>query len=227
MTSPTAPTWQPEPQPAGLEPSEPAKLGFWQRWAPREDLRAGAVIVAVMSVLGALLGLVWQWWSPHGGLGFVVAPGQIQADETENWIAADGRFAMIVAVVGVLAGIVVWRRRGTRGPVAGAALAVGGLIGAVLTAAVGALLGGGSDHGKAGTLLKQLPLRVHMHSLLLLEATMAVLLYTVLTSFAVRDDLGRPEPGDDDEPGIAGTSVGVDGQLQDGRGDGDTPGGLQ
>ena len=84
-----------------------------------------------------------------------------------------------------------------------------------------------------GTLLRELPLGVHMHSLLLLEATMAVLVYTLFVSFAVRDDLGRPEPGceaGDDTTDAASDdagSVGVDGQLQDGRGDGDTAGGLQ
>ena len=236
MTYPPPSTWQPDPGAAGLEPSPaaaPVRPTFWQRWAPREDVRAGAVIVGVLAVLGALLGILWQWWSPPAGLGFVVAPGEIQADETENWVAADGRFALICAVVGVVAAIVVWRRRSTRGPVAGAALAVGGLIGAALTAGVGALVGGGSDRGKTGTLLRELPLRVHMHSLLLLEATMAVLVYTLFVSFAVRDDLGRPEPGceaGDDTTDAASDdagSVGVDGQLQDGRGDGDTAGGLQ
>ena len=228
MTDPQPSVWQPDSGATGVEASPAAAAvtpGFWQRWAPREDVRAGAVIVGVLAVLGVLLGILWQWWSPPAGLGFVVAPGQIQADETENWVAADGRFAVICAVVGIAAAIVVWRRRSTRGPVAGAALALGGLIGALLTAGVGALVGGGSDRGKTGTLLRELPLRVHMHSLLLLEATMAMLVYSVLVSFAVRDDLGRPEAGaeEGDEPG----SVGVDGQLQDGRGDGDTAGGLQ
>ena len=54
----------------------------------------------------------------------------------------------------------------------------------------------------------------------------------LFVSFAVRDDLGRPEPGceaGDDTTDAASDdagSVGVDGQLQDGLGDGDTAGGL-
>ena len=150
------------------------------------------MIVGVLAVLGALLGILWQWWSPPAGLGFVVAPGEIQADETENCVAADGRFALICAVVGVVAAIVVWRRRDAR---AGCRCRASGRRADRRGAhgRVGALVGGGSDRGKTGTLLRELPLRVHMHSLLLLEATMAVLVYTLFVSFAVRDDW-RPSP---------------------------------
>lgn len=218
MSDPTAPT-------PGLDESGPGatRPRRWQRWAPREELRAGAVIIGVLAVVGALVGVLWQWWSPPGGLGYVVAPGQIQADETENFIAADGRFALLCVVIGIVTALVVWRMRRTRGPVAAAALVVGGLLGALLTATVGALLGGGSDKGPTNTLLPELPLRVHMHGLLLLEAAVAALVYSVSASFAVRDDLGRPEPG---APPPA-ESVPVGGQLEHGRGDGDAAGGLE
>jgi Protein of unknown function (DUF2567) len=239
------PTWQPMPGPTEVEPAAPRAR---RRWAPREDLRAGAVIIGILAVVGALLGILWQWWSPPGGLGYVVAPGAIQADETENWIAADGRFALICAVVGVLAAVVVWRLRRTRGPVVAAALGVGGLIGALLTAWVGSLVGGGSDKGPASTLLHELPLRVRMHGLLLLEAALAVLLYSVFASFAVQDDLGRPESSETppvETPPVEAqpveaqpveaqpveaqptrASVPMGGELEDGRGDGDAAGGL-
>lgn len=183
-------------QPGGVVPGVPSAppRSFRRRWAPAEDLRAGAVVVAVLAVLGVLLGVVWQWWSPPGPLGFVVAPGAIQPDETEAFVAADGRFAVLCGAVGLVAGFVVWRRRGLRGPVAVLALAVGGLAGAVLTALVGHLLGGGSDSGRPNSLLRELPLSVHMRGLLLLEAALAVLVYVVFASFAAADDLGRPDP---------------------------------
>ncbi len=181
-------------QPVAPTPPRRSVRSFRDRWAPAEDVRAGAVIVAVLAGLGAVLGVVWQWWSPPGPLGYVVAPGAIQPDETEAFVAADGRFAVIVGVVGLVAGFLVWRRRSLRGPVAVLGLAVGGLLGAGLTALVGHLLAGGSEHGKPNTLLPRLPLTVHMRGLLLVEAALAVLVYVVFASFAAADDLGRPDP---------------------------------
>lgn len=176
------------------EPARAPKRPFLARWAPAQDLRAGAVVVGVLAAVGALLGVVWQWWSPPGPLGFVVAAGAIQPDETEAFVAADGRFAVLCGAVGLVAGFVVWRRRGLRGPVAVLSLALGGLVGALLTLGVGHLLAGGSAEGAPNTLLRELPLTVHMRGLLLLEAGLAVLVYIVLASFAAADDLGRPDP---------------------------------
>ena len=39
-----------------------------------------------------------------------------------------------------------------------------------------------------------MPLWVQMHGLLFLEATLAVLVYSLFVAFAVDDDLGRPDP---------------------------------
>jgi hypothetical protein len=163
------------------------------RWAPREDVRAGAYLVLALAVLGALLGILWHWWSPPGPLGYVVAPHVVQPDETEAFIAGDGRFAVICASAGLLAGLVAWFRRSRRGPVTALALGLGGLLGSYLTGVVGHALAGGTGNGQSNTLLRHLPLSVHMHGLFLLEATVAVLVYGVCASFAAEDDLGRPE----------------------------------
>jgi hypothetical protein len=189
------------------------------RWLPREDLRAGIYIVVALAVLGALLGILWQWWSPPGPLGYVVGPHAIQPDETEAWVAADGRFAVITAAAGLVAGVLVWVLKPTRGPVAAAALVVGGLAGAALTELTGHLLADGNDTGKTSTILHELPLSVHMDGLLLVEAAVAALVYCLFVAFAAADDLGRPEPP------IA--SVEVDDQPYYGRGYGDTAGAFQ
>lgn len=156
-------------------------------------MRAGLYVVIALAVMGALLGALWQWWSPQGPLGYVIAPRAIQPDETEAFIASDGRFAVICASVGLLAGLAAWFRTSTRGPVVVAALAFGGGLGALLTDVVGHVLAGGTSNGKANTILHELPLAVHMRGLLLLEAAVAVLVYGVCVSFAAEDDLGRPE----------------------------------
>lgn len=188
------------------------------RWAPREDVKAGIYVVLGLAVLGALLGVLWQWWSPPGPLGYVVAPGAIQPDETEAFIAGDGRFAVICAGAGLLAGLVAWFRTSTRGPVIALALGVGGLLGSFLTGVLGHALAGGTGSGKTNTLLQHLPLSVHMRGLFLLEATVAVLVYGVCASFAAEDDLGRPEPH---------SSIGVWHQVEQVGGHRDAAGALQ
>ena len=164
------------------------------------QLRAAGVLVAVLAVLGALLGVLWQAWSPPGPFGLRL-PAGVQADETEAFVAGDGRFALIVAVVGLLAGLAAWFvpvLRRNRGPWVAVGLAVGGLLGAVLTELVGwALRGDGSTYscGDGGSLtcIRHLPLTVHMHALLLIEAVVALLVYILFVAFAVADDLGRPD----------------------------------
>ncbi|MCU1657445.1 MAG: hypothetical protein JWO57_2101 [Pseudonocardiales bacterium] len=189
------------------------------RWASTADLRAGAFIVAALAGLGALLGVLWQWWSPPGPLGYVIAPHAVQPNESEAWIAADGRFAVIGIATGLLAAVIVWLLRPTRGPVALAALAVGGLAGSALTELVGHLLAGGRGNGPTNTYIRELPLSLHMHGLLLAEAGVAVLVYGLCVAFARQDDLGRPE-----QPA---TSVQVDEQPQYGRGYGDAASAFQ
>lgn len=192
---------------------------MFAQWVSADELRAAAWVAVSLVVLGALLGVLWQRWSPPGPLGFVVAPHQVQADETEAFVAADGRFAVISLVVGVLAGALLWLRRATRGPVAVVALAVGGLGGALLTNLVGHLLRGGRSSGPAHTLIHQLPLTVHMRGVLLLEAASAVLVYGVCAAFAPDDDLGRPDP--------SSGSVGVGEQLQHAGSYTDASGGFE
>lgn len=217
MTSAAEPT-QPASfeQPLGNHGGGPVG---WGRWGRRHDLVNGAYVVAALAVLGALLGVIWQWWSPPGPIGYVVAPHAVQPDETEAFIAADGRFAVICAVAGLLAGGAAWTLRPTRGPLTAFALVVGALLGSLLTDVVGHVLAGGTGDGKTSTLLRELPLWVHMRGLLLLEAALAVLVYGLCASFAAEDDLGRPEHGLD--------SVGIRDEVHQGWRNRDAPGALE
>jgi hypothetical protein len=199
----------------------------------REQVRAAALVVAALAVIGAVLGLVWEAWSPPGPIG-IRLPGGVQPDETEAWAAGDGRFALIVSVVGLAAGIAAWylpALRRVRGPWLALGLAVGGVVGALLTDLVGwAVRGGGSDYScGAGTCIDHLPLSVHMPGLWFLGPFLAVLVYGLFVAFAVSDDLGRPDPGrraggGAPPPDPVVTSVGPQGYAQDGRRDGDAPG---
>jgi hypothetical protein len=160
-------------------------------WFPRSDVRAAGFVVASLAVAGALLGVVWQWWSPPGPLA-VVLPGRlIQPDESEAFIAADGRYAVLTGALGLVAAVVVWLRRDVRGPAAALALGVGGLAGALLTEVVGSALDTGKSSGAPNTLIMHLRLHVHLHGLRLLEPLVAILGYALCVAFAARDDLGR------------------------------------
>jgi hypothetical protein len=168
---------------------------------PVGPVRVAGMVGAALAGLGALLGVVWEAWSPPGPLGAVLRAG-VEPDETEAWAAGDGRYAAITVAVGVLAGIVAWYVRPcarARGAWVAVALGAGGIAGAALTDLVGwALRGTGSTFPcgtDTGRCVDHLPLTVHMHGLWFAEAVVAVLIYSLLVAFAADDDLGRPDPG--------------------------------
>jgi Protein of unknown function (DUF2567) len=189
-------TYQPEVPGTLAQP--PPERRTREPWWVRRDLLAAAWIVGALVVVGALLGLLWQWVSPRT-VGLVLPGGGIVPDETEGFVGADGWFAGLTLGVGLVAPLVVWSRRGWRGPVAVAALAVGGLAGAAATALVGRLTGGGRSGGPVNAVIR-LPVSVHAWGLLCLEGAAAVLVYGLLVAFAAGDDLGRDGGGRPAEP---------------------------
>lgn len=176
-----------------------------------------------MAGAGALLGLIWQWWSPAGPAAYVIGPGLIQPDETEAFVAGDGRYALIVVASGILAGLLVWFVKIARGVPAILALVIGGLAGAALTAWVGQLTSGGRGSGQTNTVINELPLSVHLSGLRLAEAAAAVFAYGLCVSFARDDDLNEPDPVRE----RARASVRPDIHLQYAGGDRDGSGGVQ
>ena len=174
---PPPPVWVP-PAPAPRPP-----------WVTRREVRTGLVVVGVLLVVGALAGAVWLWWSPPRGIALALGPHTLLPDETEAFVAADGRFAALTAGIGLVAGLVGWGLRSVRGPVTAAALAVGCVAGAGVTALVGRLFGG----GQAGAATQQVvtpPLELRATGLLVLEAVVALLVYGVSVTVSARDDLG-------------------------------------
>jgi hypothetical protein len=187
------------------------------------QLKAAAVLIGALAVLGAVLGPVWEAISPAGPAGAVLEHG-IQADETEAFIGGDGRFTIIVLVVGLGAGLAAWYLpsfKRARGPYVALGLVIGAVAGAALTEWLGDLVRGPGNrfacNSATGKCIDHLPLTVHMHALLLIEATVAALVYSLFVAFAVADDLGRPDPARASR--AAGQhppqpSVGTEGDLQ-------------
>jgi hypothetical protein len=189
----------------------------------RADTRLAGLIVLVLIALGALLGLLWEVWSGPQQRAYVIGPGKLYPfDEVETMAAADGRYLVIVAATGLVAALLAWAvRAGNRGPLVLLALCVGGFVGAILTAWIGHLVGGGSLHGKTGTTIAHLPLSLHMRGLVFVEPAVAALVYGLFVAFAARDDLGR------EDPIRARVSVRAGDDAQDGGGYGDAAGALQ
>jgi hypothetical protein len=192
------------------------------------------VVVVALAVLGAVAGLVWAGWSPPQPAGFHQAHGPTWSiDESEAAIAADGRYAVLALITGLVAAGALWRRTRLRGPIAVTALAVGCLLGAQLTRAVGYLAGGGSAPDRAcvlylpdpvnGSCTVHMRLSLHLSGLAYLSAAVAVLVYSLCAAFAVRDDLGRRDPLRLVMQRQRG-SVGRRGQAQDRGGHGDGTG---
>jgi hypothetical protein len=182
------------------QPPAPARLADGDNAARsrerRVQLTAAGLVATALAVLGAALGVVWDLVSPDTPAGIVSPPG-IQVDDThEAFAGIDGRFALITALVGLLAGFAAWSVRRARGPYVAVGLAAGGLVGAMLTHLIGHLLRGtGSyQYTSGGTaFLTHLPLNVQMKGLWFVEPALAALVYSLLVAFAAADDLGRPE----------------------------------
>jgi hypothetical protein len=203
------------------------------RVRPVDDLKFAAYLTAGLTALGALLGLAWSAWSPPGPAATAFGGGKFEPSDTEAFIASDGRFLVLVAGVGLLAGGLAWWRARNRGPFVVLGLGVGGLVGALLTELVGHLTGGGSFTGKRYTfsdgsvheVTLHMPLSLHAQGLLFIESAAAALVYGLFVAFAVRDDLGRPDPVRDSL--VAAASVDAGDHPQDGGGHGDAPRALQ
>jgi Protein of unknown function (DUF2567) len=179
-----------------LPQPEVSSAGPWAEPSPpREPLTSrGEVLLAVITVvglviLGVLLGLLWAKISPDRPRGLVIDAGIIP-DETESFVASDGRFAIITGLVGVVSALALWLYPGWRGPTALAGLAVGSALGALATDGVGRLVGGGHSSGKVNSTISALPLQVHATVLLAVQCLLAMLVYFLLSLFSSHDDLG-------------------------------------
>jgi hypothetical protein len=166
-------------------------------------LRIGAATATLLALLGPLVGLLWEVIAPRPR--YVIAAGAavIADPETQDFIAADGRFAILTGLLGVGCGVGAYLlsvRFGARfGRLGDLALllgiALGGLAGAVLAWRVGHLVGFESfRHAVAAardgtTVTGALDLRAT--SAVLLWPFLAVLTFGVLEAI---DVMGRYEP---------------------------------
>ncbi|MBH1936280.1 hypothetical protein I5Q34_18700 [Streptomyces sp. AV19] len=161
----------------------------------RAELPSAAVVAAVVTVTGVLLGFLWLWLAPRVPL---ISDGRavfLRSSEGEQAIGADGTFALLGLGFGAVAAAVVFllRRAGGVGVVTG--LAVGGLLGSLVAWRLGIWLGPTSDvvsHARAvgKGVVFDAPLRLGAKGMLLAFPMAAMAVHLVLTAlFGPRDEV--------------------------------------
>ncbi|MER6009152.1 AAA family ATPase [Streptomyces bluensis] len=137
--------WQASPVP--VMPAPAAHDVAYEQDGPgmKTEVREAAIITVGVALAGVLLGVLWWWLAPQVPL---VSDGQavyLRDTEGEQAVGVDGTFTLLALGFGAVSALVVFlvRRRG--GVPLVVALAVGGLLGAVLAWRLGVWLGPEQD----------------------------------------------------------------------------------
>nr|WP_206314018.1 DUF2567 domain-containing protein [Streptomyces coryli] len=166
------------------------------------ELRGAALIAAGSALAGLLYGALWTWLAPRVPLIAQDGAVLLRDSESEHTIAIDGTFTLLGLGFGALAAALVflWRRRG--GVALVLALAIGGLLAALVAWRFGVWLGPPQDvaaqaksvgEGKAF----DAPLRLNAKGALLAWPVGAMIAHLILTGlFGPRDPDPQPQsPG--------------------------------
>jgi hypothetical protein len=198
-------------QPGGVEPvgetgppvppwAQARRAGVPGLRGSRQDLRTGLLTALVLALSGLPAGALWLWLAPRADYRVTetdVVPVS-GLPNSELFMSDDGVFVLVLAALGLLAGLVVWRLRSRRGALMLTALATGVLAAGVVAWQLGAWLGAGpteADLTEVGrTVTTGLGLRAT--AALAVGPFLAVVVYLVAATYTSRQDLGRPEPED-------------------------------
>lgn len=143
-------------------------------------LRTAAGLVVALAAAGVAIGAVWWWVAPVAQVRIEADGGYFTQTQPQQFIVADGWFALLTAAAGVVAGLAAWWwvRVQRYGAVAG--LAVGGGFGAVVAWQTGEWLGRVDLDALAGApvgTVADVALQLGMHGLLLVEPVTALLVW--------------------------------------------------
>jgi len=194
------------------EPAAPPFAGAQPAWRPvrptgvpglrgtRDDLRSGLLTVLALAVAGLAAGGLWAWLAPRADYqvtGTGIEP--VGADPSaELFMADDTVFVLVLAGLGLLAGLAVWLHRRRRGALTLVALATGMLAAGVVAWRLGEWTGPAptkAELADVGTTVTT-ALSLGATAALAVGPFVAVLTYLVATALTSRGDLGRTE----DEP---------------------------
>src|SRR3954469_20818973 len=130
-----APASSPGPAPIGPDPQPwpPARRPWSVMAEVRGDLRAALILLVGIALAGLPAGLLWWWLAPRASYHITAdGPVAVGSPSPELPVADDGVFALILAGLGLLAGVVGWRLRHRRGVATLVALALGAAIAGVV-----------------------------------------------------------------------------------------------
>ncbi|MGH3546472.1 MAG: hypothetical protein ACRDPW_11205 [Mycobacteriales bacterium] len=179
--------------------SAPRLRQAWQ--LHRGEVAVCGGVFGALSLIGAVLAVVWWWWAPQ--LDVVVSSRGvlINVDQPEQYITSDGRFGFIVALTGVVTGLAVWFIRRFRGWSLLLALALGALAGSWVMWQLGEEIGATNVESIVSAMTLgdrgHIPI-VELNSLglLFLQPLLAVLTYVVCVSWSSTPDLRPTAPGE-------------------------------
>jgi hypothetical protein len=189
----------------GQEPGDgalPYPYGWTAEPPPRRPLRptltAAALIVIVLAVAGGPLGLLWHYLAPTVPV-INIGDGRVVVNDPspEEYIAADGWFALLGLAFGLTAAIAAWMLlRRHRGPWLLAAVTLGSLAAAVVAWQAGRLVGRGAyqqwQETSAQAATYQAPPDLHAYGVLLVAAFAAVITLTLMAGWSNDPELDEP-----------------------------------
>jgi Protein of unknown function (DUF2567) len=195
VVPPAAPAAPPDDSAA---PTWPLARRPWSAWVElRTDLRAALGLVAAAAVTGVPAGLLWWWLAPRAEFRITAGgPVPVGSPSSELLIAVDAVLALVLAGVGLLAGIVGWRLRRRRGLATLLAVALGTAAAGVIAWQLGQLLAPAPSHAEVTHVggVVTTGLQLGSPPVLAVGPFVAVLAYLVPAAYATGDDLGRPDP---------------------------------
>lgn len=173
----------------------PAPRRPWSPWSElRSDLRRMGITLAVLAVAGLPAGVLWWLLAPRADFRITSdGPVPIGNPSQELLVADDVVFTLVVAGLGLLAGVVLWFRRGFRGVAAVVALALGVLAAGGLAWQLGELLGPGPTDAALKQVGAQVTTGLHLASwpAVAIGPAVALLAYFIAAALDGREDLGR------------------------------------
>ena len=177
-----------------FDPGPPASA-YWRGWPEvRADVRTSLRLVLVLALAGVPTGLGWWALAPRAVFRITEAgPEPVGSPSDELLIADDALFVLVLAVVGLLAGVVAWWLRRRRGVAIAVAVAVGALAAAVVAWQVGELLGAGPTQAQIEDVGARVTTSLTLGSpaALAVAPFLAVLAYVVAPLISHDDGLGR------------------------------------
>ncbi len=187
------------PPPAPAYPSGWVQRPSSDLWLGRQELRADlrpAVLLALaLAGVGVPAGVLWWVLAPRADFRITEdGPVVVGSPSTELLVADDAIFVLVMAVVGLLAGLAAWLMRRQRGVTLLAALAVGTTAAGAVAWLVGEMLGEGPTQAELSEVggVVTTGLDLGATAALAVAPFVALLVYVLGVVVNADDGLGRP-----------------------------------